>query len=177
MIASEVYYRNLMRITRQLEEIGFPCESAVAEEISKVKREKNKLSEKEIEAALCIKMVSDYNSEDMIDPYHCSYAILHGANRIFDICKFLKHIGLSRKEVQIAYKRNSQLLMYDLEYLQDSYKTLKTFGLNEVQIKDIFVEAICVGKDEFELRCSCVRKRIIRIYRYKICRNSRINQS
>ena len=158
MDAGEIYYRNLMRISRQLEKIGFPCESAVAEEINKAQRDKEKLSEDEIETALCIKMISDYNSEDMIEPYHCSYAILHGTNRLFDTCKFLKNIGLNKNEVKIAFKRNSQLLMYDLEYLRDSYEILKNYGLNEFQIKEVFVEAVCVGKDECELRCACVRK-------------------
>lgn len=158
MSTGEIYYRNLMRISRQLEEIGFPCESAVAEEINKVHREKEQLSNDEIRTALCIKMISDYNSEDMIDPYHCSYAILRGTTRLFDICKFLKNVGLNKNEVKIAFKRNSQLLMYDLEYLRDSYEILKNYGLNEFQIKEVFVDAVCVGKDECELRCACVRK-------------------
>lgn len=153
------YFKGYRNIIRQLEEIQFPEAHNIAMYIMERDNNKTELSYEEVETAKYIKKIAGYRGdEETLSDGAVSHAICLNRKCIEDMYMFLAEKGYTSRDIKEFYKKNSIAFYYDANEMKDSFDYLLNLNLSSEQVKNIFMQAICVGNGSLKDRCECVMK-------------------
>lgn len=155
----KAYFVGYRNITQQLLSMGFPEAKSIAIHIVDKYKNKIRLTDDELEIAKYLKNFLYSDTDDI--------SINEGAiTRVFentkeDICKMIEYLyrcGYSEGKVRSFYRKNPVALYCNDKEMKAIFEYLCSIGLNNEQVINVFLKAICIGLENVKMRCEHVLK-------------------